>query len=102
MRAALDGRRAAVADADVAAFIDHDTAFHLGIARASQNSLLFGLYKSFEGSLRNSIRRANCMTSADNTGDDFHDQLLQAIELGDHRAATDAAIRVLDDHAAGD
>jgi DNA-binding FadR family transcriptional regulator len=98
LRAALDGRRAAVAEADVAAFIDHDVAFHLGVARASKNSLLFGLYQSFEGSLRDSVRRTNCMAAADDPRGEFHDELFLAIERRDHTAATNAALSVLDDH----
>ena len=99
LRAALDGRRDAVAAADVTAFIDHDVAFHIGIARASKNTLLYGLYQSFEESLRDSVRRTNCMAVADDPHNEFHDQLFHAIEQGDHVAATGAALSVLDDHA---
>ena len=98
LRAALDARRAAVAAADVSAFIDHDVAFHLGVARASKNSLLFGLYQSFEGSLRDSVRRTNCMTIVDDPHGGFHDKLFRAIERGDELAAASATIGVLDDH----
>ncbi len=85
--------------ADVTAFIDHDVAFHIGIARASKNSLLYGLYQSFETSLRDSVRRTNCMEVADDPHGEFHDELFGAIERGDHFAATSAALTVLDDHA---
>jgi DNA-binding FadR family transcriptional regulator len=99
LRAALSGRRAAVTAADVSAFIDHDVAFHLGIAKASANSLLYGLYQSFEDSLRDSVRRTNCMAVADDPHGEFHDELFDAIERGDHAAATAAALSVLEDHA---
>lgn len=98
LREALEGRRAAVADADVTAFIDHDVAFHIGIARASGNSLLFGIYQGFEGSLRDFVRRTNCMAVADDPHAEFHGALFDAIERGDHIAATSAALSVLDDH----
>jgi DNA-binding FadR family transcriptional regulator len=99
LRSALDARRAAVAADDVAAFIDSDVAFHLGIARASQNSLLFRLYQTFEDSLRESVGRANCSAISDDARGDFHEDLFGAI--AEHRGddATRAAIQVLDDHA---
>jgi DNA-binding FadR family transcriptional regulator len=99
LRAALDGRAAAVAANDVAAFIDHDVAFHIGIARASKNTLLAGLYQSFETSLRDSVRRTNCMAVADDPHGEYHDELFNAIESGDQFAATTAALSVLDDHS---
>lgn len=99
LQSALTGRREAVAIADVEAFIDHDVAFHLGIARASANTLLFGLYQSFEASLRDSVRRTNCMAVADDPRGEFHEQLFDAIARRDHAAATSAALSVLDDHA---
>lgn len=99
LREALEGRRAAVVASDVAAFIDHDVAFHLGIALASKNSLLHDLYQSFASSLRESVRRTNCMAVADDPHGEFHDELFGAIERGDQAAATSAAMSVLDDHA---
>ena len=98
LRAALDGRQAAVASSDLASFIDHDVAFHIGVARASGNSLLFGLYQTFEASLRDSVQRGNCMVVADDPRGEFHSELFMAIEAADHQAATRAALSVLDDH----
>ncbi|WP_458319024.1 FadR/GntR family transcriptional regulator [Mycolicibacterium brisbanense] len=98
LRAALAARRAAVAEGDPRAFIDHDVAFHLGVARASKNSLLFGLYQSFEKSLRDSVARANCFAVVDDPHGTVHDDLLSAIERRDPAAATQAATNVLDDH----
>ncbi|MDQ0893511.1 FadR/GntR family transcriptional regulator [Agromyces ramosus] len=97
LRAALEGRRAAVAHEDVDAFIDHDVAFHIGIARASQNALLFELYRSFEDSLRDSVSRTNCFVNGTSDHDDFHSAILTAIESGDGAAATLATLSVLDD-----
>ncbi|MEE6166525.1 MULTISPECIES: FadR/GntR family transcriptional regulator [unclassified Mycolicibacterium] len=98
LRTALAGRRAASAEGNPAAFIDHDVAFHLGVARASKNSLLFGLYQSFERSLRDSVGRANCFAIVDDPHGSVHDDLLLAIEQRDPEAATRAATSVLDDH----
>lgn len=97
LHAALDGRRVAVAAEDVDTFIDHDVAFHIGIARASQNALLFELYSSFEDSLRDSVSRTNCFVTGTSDHDDFHSAILTAIESGDGTAATLAALSVLDD-----
>jgi DNA-binding FadR family transcriptional regulator len=98
LRAALAARRTAVIEGDPAAFIDHDVAFHLGVARASKNSLLFGLYQSFERSLRDSVGRANCFAIVDDPHGTVHDDLLLAIEHRDPPAAIAAATSVLDDH----
>lgn len=95
---ALAARRAAVVRADPAAFIDHDVAFHLAVARASKNSLLFGLYHSFESSLRDSVGRTNSVEIVDDPHGVVHDQLVLAIERHDALAATRAATSVLDDH----
>ncbi|MGW9183041.1 FadR/GntR family transcriptional regulator [Agromyces sp. NPDC055661] len=98
LREALDGRSAAVAADDLAAFIDHDVAFHIGIARASKNALLTGIYLSFEPSLRDSVARTNCMAVSDDPEGGFHEALFTAIDGGDSPAATAAALSVLDDH----
>jgi DNA-binding FadR family transcriptional regulator len=98
LHAALAARRAAVVRADPAAFIDHDVAFHLGVARASKNSLLFGLYQSFERSLRESVGRTNSLEIVDDPQGIVHEQLVLAIERHDPLAATRAATSVLDDH----
>lgn len=98
LHAALAARRAAVVRADPAAFIDHDVAFHIGVARASKNSLLFGLYQSFESSLRDSVGRTNSVEIVDDPQGIVHEQLVLAIERHDPLAATRAATCVLDDH----
>ncbi|MGR0218726.1 FadR/GntR family transcriptional regulator [Agromyces sp. ZXT2-6] len=98
LSAALAGRAAAAADGDLAAFIDHDVAFHVGIAAASKNRLLADLYASFEPSLRDSVARTNCIAVADDPHSGFHEALHAAIGRGDPGAATDAALSVLDDH----
>lgn len=99
LRQALDERTRAVADDDVDAFVRSDVAFHLGIARASRNKLLFGIYQSFEESLRVSVSRANGGAIADDPHGAFHEQLYAAIAGSEGEEATRAAVAVLDDHA---
>lgn len=98
LRAALDGRRAAVRDGDIDAFVDHDVAFHVGIARASRNSLLSSLYQSFEGVLRDSIRQFNDPVVVDDPSNEMHERILLAIERADAEGATVAARGLLEAH----
>ncbi|MGA5543856.1 FadR/GntR family transcriptional regulator [Mycobacterium sp. NPDC051198] len=98
LRVALQGRRSAKADADLDAFIDHDVAFHIGVARASHNTLLLDFYSSFENAMRDPAHGAFCMSTPEDTYRDFHNDLFQAIQRGDHSAATRAAIYGLDVH----
>ncbi len=98
LRASLVARRAAIVDSNMAAFIHHDIAFHVGVARAAHNGLLLMLYKSFENSMRDSILQLNCIAEIGGLHPEFHEVLLVAVERGDHRGAARAAIGVLDDH----
>lgn len=98
LQQALARRRAAIDRNDVDAFADHDVAFHLGVAAASHNRLLVGIYASFDASLRHSVVQHSCLSnSADPSAVDLHEQLLRAIEAGDPEAATAAALGVLDE-----
>ncbi|OBB31367.1 hypothetical protein A5792_16205 [Mycolicibacterium peregrinum] len=78
------------------AFIDHDVAFHIGVARASHNRLLLDFYSSFENAMRDPAHGAFCMGVPEDAHRDFHNDLFQAIQRGDHSAATRAAIYGLD------
>jgi len=98
LRVALQGRRTAKAKADLDAFIDHDVAFHIGVARASHNVLLLDFYRSFEGAMRDPAHGAFCMSAPEDPHRDFHNDLFHAIQRGDHGAATRAAIYGLDVH----
>ncbi|AMD53849.1 hypothetical protein ATO49_03225 [Mycolicibacterium fortuitum subsp. fortuitum DSM 46621 = ATCC 6841 = JCM 6387] len=83
---------------DLDAFIDHDVAFHIGVARASHNVLLLDFYRSFEGAMRDPAHGAFCMSAPEDPHRDFHNDLFHAIQRGDHGAATRAAIYGLDVH----
>ncbi|MEV0668928.1 FadR/GntR family transcriptional regulator [Mycobacterium sp. NPDC050441] len=98
LRVALQGRRSAKAKADLDAFIDHDVAFHIGVARASHNTLLLDFYSSFENAMRDPAHGAFCMGAPEDPHRDFHNDLFHAIQRGDHGAATRAAIYGLDVH----
>lgn len=97
LREELQHRRTAIDRNDVDAFADHDVAFHVGVAAASHNRLLVGIYASFDSSLRHSVAQNSCLSNnADPSAVDLHEQLLRAIEAADPEAATAAALGVLD------
>ncbi|GAA2461871.1 FadR/GntR family transcriptional regulator [Agromyces soli] len=97
LRDALAGRRAAIRAQDAEAFADHDVAFHLGVAAASHNRLLVGLYTSFDASLRHSVASNSCLSNnSDPNTADLHEALFRAIERADVDAASAAAVGVLD------
>ncbi|MBC9935850.1 MULTISPECIES: FadR/GntR family transcriptional regulator [unclassified Leucobacter] len=96
----LEGRRRAIADGDVEQFITHDVAFHVGVAEASGNALLAGLYASFDGSLRTSVADNSCLTrNADPDRADLHNALFQAVLAQDPEQAAAAALGLLDQQA---
>ncbi|OLP00988.1 hypothetical protein BVU76_17960 [Mycolicibacterium porcinum] len=98
LRGHLDARRAAGAAADPASFTRHDVAFHVCVARATHNSLLTGLYQSFEGTLQDAVGLAARDGCAEDPRHDSHEQLFWAIQRGDQRSAIKAAGAALDTH----
>jgi DNA-binding FadR family transcriptional regulator len=93
-------RRIAIDQNDLERFAEHDVAFHVGIAKASHNQLLVGIYASFDVSLRHSVTRNSCLSlNADPSTVDLHDALLRAIERGDVDSASAAALGVLEQSA---
>ncbi|MFF2390529.1 FadR/GntR family transcriptional regulator [Agromyces sp. NPDC058104] len=97
LRGELALRRQAITRSDVEAFANHDVAFHVGVAEASHNRLLVGIYASFDGSLRQSVAHNSCLSNnADPSVVDLHEALLHAIVARDVDAATAAALGVLD------
>ena len=93
----LEARRLAIEAGDTAAFAEADVAYHLGIANASGNRLLAGIYASFDGSLRESVTDASCLAhGTDPDRADMHVTLLRAITAQDPDAAQDAALGVLE------
>lgn len=90
-------RRRALDDGDTEGFTEADVAFHLGIAGASGNQLLAGIYASFDISLRESITDASCIAAGqDPDRIDAHEMLLRAIAGGEVGAAQAAALGVLE------
>lgn len=93
----LEARRLAIMAGDTQAFAEADVAYHLGIANASGNRLLSGIYASFDGSLRESVTDASCLAQGtDPDRADMHVTLLRAIAAQDPDAAQAAALGVLE------
>lgn len=90
LRAVLAERRRAWDAQDINAWIDADWQFHLGVARASGNALLVELYASF-GDVFHGTKLAQrlhlgfdgCLTAG-------HEDVLEAIAVGDAEAAADS------------
>jgi GntR family transcriptional repressor for pyruvate dehydrogenase complex len=75
---------------DAAAFSRHDSAFHLAIAEASGNRLIFHVVESLEAALRNaSYQGVRAITEHGRMHDviDEHRRLVEAIEAGDETGA---------------
>ncbi|OMC31185.1 hypothetical protein A5740_15200 [Mycobacterium sp. GA-1841] len=98
LRGHLDARRAAHTRNDMAAFVHHDVAFHVGLAGATQNALLARLYRSFEETLRDAVTASGAEAFSDDPRGDFHEQLFWAVQRGDQRSAIRAASGALDAH----
>ncbi|MED5811098.1 FCD domain-containing protein [Mycolicibacterium sp. 050232] len=96
LRVAVAGRRDAKVKADLKAFIEHDVAFHVTVARASHNALLCEFIASFEAVMRDAEHAARCMRVPDHPHREFHHDLYEAIQRGDQEAATRAAVHGLD------
>lgn len=97
----LDSRQAAIRAGDTEAFTEHDVAFHVGIAAASGNSLLAGLYASFDASLRTSVADNSCLArNTDPDRADLHGALYQAVAAQAPEQAVAAALGLLDQQAA--
>ena len=97
IEAELVARRAAARRRDEEQFIQHDVAFHLEVVSASHNSLLAGIYASFDLSLHNAVT-ANAQGSIAivTTSADKHEALFHAIRNQDAEAAQAAALGVVD------
>ncbi|WP_046730703.1 FadR/GntR family transcriptional regulator [Streptomyces humi] len=94
IEAALAGRRAA-AQADDAAFVDADIAFHAAVVAAAHNPVLTDLFTEFVPVLREGLVDLLALTglrTADPlTGDAAHEALTRAVAAGD----ADEAVEVL-------
>jgi DNA-binding FadR family transcriptional regulator len=92
----LRARTAAAQKRDEVAFTRHDVAFHIGVVAASHNSLLAGIYASFDSSLHAAVlSNAPGSMAIDGTPEDSHERLLRAIAAGEPDDAGDAALAVV-------
>ncbi|MEV5879780.1 FadR/GntR family transcriptional regulator [Streptomyces sp. NPDC052101] len=86
LRAALDGRRAAVAGDD-AGFVDADIALHTAVVAAAHNPVLADLFTEFTPVLREGLVTLLSLTGlrehTPDTGDATHTALVRAITAGD-------------------
>jgi len=96
LRQLLDLRRKGLVEADAETFEASDLAFHIGVAKASHNSVLMGLYKFFGESVKTTVQD-QCLRNASRTDDDPHDFLFAAIESRDSIGATTAALSILEE-----
>lgn len=87
MRESLNKRREARRLDDMWAYVDSDLAFHLAIAAASKNSVLTDLYGSFSNVLRDALYKLVTDRELYQNQIAIHEQLLEAIERKDAKAA---------------
>ncbi len=88
MRKSLQQRKSALDIGDEEAFLNADLAFHQAVAIASKNSVLIELYQTFSTVVRDAL--AKLVTDAEIHRADqtmLHEQLLDAITIGDAEAA---------------
>lgn len=86
LRLLLTARREAWDHKDIDAWVAHDWAFHLAVARASANPLLADLYDSFGDVFRNNLREQSGDQGV-GCPQEGHEDLLAAIEAHDPDAA---------------
>lgn len=92
----LKDRERAIQNHDLEAFANADVAFHLGVANATGNRLLRGLYASFDASLKESVTDMPRISSGEDPDRfDDHKHLLEAIAARDPERAEAAALGVL-------
>ncbi len=94
MRAALDGRRAAAAEAD-AAFVDADIALHAAVVAAARNPVLTDLFGQFMPALRQGLidllELLDVRREEADHGEAGHTDLVRAVEARDAEEAARVA-----------
>lgn len=92
MRSALDGRRAAAAGPDDAAFVDADIALHAAVVEAAHNPVLADLFTEFTPALRQGLIDLVALLGLRERdpqhGDARHAALVEAVVEGDGDAAS--------------
>lgn len=95
IRAAADGRRAAVRGGDRELFVASDVEFHRAVIAATGNPVLVDLYAGLTEALRRSVAETDEIDD-DPTGFPGHDELAAAIIAADPVAARAAVCSYLD------
>jgi len=100
IRRTLAMRRNAADAENVEAFTNHDIEFHVAVAAASHNTLLLGVYTSFDASIRASVHTTlKHEITVHAHGVDYHTALADAIEARDVDLAGATAERLILAHA---
>src|SRR5581483_6483386 len=92
MRKCLKQRAKAARAGDVRGYAQADFAFHLAVAKAAKNPALTGVYESFVESVAPLLAAATTAEYVRDEADRLHDELCDAIALGDV-ARTRRAVR---------
>ncbi|WP_125616890.1 FadR/GntR family transcriptional regulator [Specibacter cremeus] len=90
LRAHLAGRRRAWDDGDLPTWVERDWDFHLAVAAASANPLLFELYESFGDVFRSNLLVQRGAKGYFGCHPEGHEDLLAAIEAHDPDAALES------------
>lgn len=87
VRQALEAQKQALDQGDTAAFVEHDAAFHVALASASQNSVLAKYLQTTRDLLKRFIAAGAQEFRAIELDYERHTQIFQAVEAGDPREA---------------
>ena len=93
----LDARRRALGTLDREAFAKADAAFHLAVAAAADNTLLYEFYQSIASRIEDSV---DCEQSLDfnvQSPEDDHYELFAAIKAQNPIRATEIALQIIDE-----
>lgn len=83
MRSSLRKRDKAIKAGDARAYIEHDFAFHLAVAKATKNKALFAMYESFVAVVQPLFAAATTADYLQTETDSLHAELCEAIGSGD-------------------
>lgn len=87
MKTLLDKRYRALQQGNYATYLDADVDFHLAIAKASGNQVLYSLYQSFIPVLRKILSSFILHTTNYNDNSEIHEDLFKAILAQDEEKA---------------
>ncbi len=83
MRFFLEKRRTASNNNDSVGYVKNDLGFHQAIAKASKNSIMIDLYRSFSNALKDALEKLRSDDEIYQDPIELHEKILLAIEQGD-------------------